>query len=96
VRRQHADGKRIGCLVDRPTEVDAHHAAQQNAQQHGVSGAHGVEEFRQAHKHARHRWPDQVDHRQAGEQARQQRDDQDRLERIQALRQLEQGFLQHV
>ena len=70
-RGQQANRERIGRLVDRPAQVHAHHAAEQNAQQHRVGGAHGAEEIRQAREQAGDRWAHQVDHHQAGKQARQ-------------------------
>ncbi|MNM99164.1 hypothetical protein D3C81_1117150 [compost metagenome] len=81
-QQPHREG--IGGLVDRPAQVDAHHAAQQQAQEDGIGGTHAVEKMREPFQHRRHRLADHVNHHQAGEQAGQQRNDQDRLECLQA------------
>ncbi len=80
--RQQANRKGVRRLVDRPTQIHTHHAAQQDAQQHRVGGAHGAEEVSQAGEQSRDRRADEIDHRQARKQTRQQRDDQNRLERL--------------
>ena len=87
LRSQQPHRKRIRRLVDRPAQIDTHHAAQQHAQQDGVGGTHAVEEMGQTLKHPGNRLAHHIDHHQPGKQAGEQRDDQDRLQRFQALRQ---------
>ena len=68
-RGEAGGGERVGRLVDRAAEVEAHHQAEDDAEQNGGGPGHAAEPVGQAGRDRGQRAAEQHEHQQADERA---------------------------
>ncbi len=88
LRTQQPHAKRIRRFVHRAAHIGTHHGTEDSAQQDGVRRTHALQPCGQARQDFGNRRTDHVNHRQTHNQAGEQRNDKDWLQRLHTLRQL--------